>query len=122
MMDEMTAQMRSAMMRNMPEMDAGAVHLMDDWLEQWIANSKVILREHIPAIVDAQAEGCARMFDAAELRDILAFVSTPSGQRFMDAAMARMLCNPGVVVTPSERRGNRGCSYSMKSGLIVSVL
>lgn len=81
-MDQMTAQMRQSALANMPAPDPGATAILDRWLANYLSGAKDTLRQHMPAIMDGITRSYASLFTETELRDILAFVSTPSGQSF----------------------------------------
>ncbi|MEM7664590.1 MAG: DUF2059 domain-containing protein [Pseudomonadota bacterium] len=86
--DQMEAQVREAVLKSMPEQDDGAIAILDEWLGEVNAKGKVILRRHIPTLMDGLTKSYAVMFTETELEDILAFVSTPSGQRFFELSAA----------------------------------
>ena len=98
-MDTMVSQIRDGAMANIPSQDPQAVAILDEWLAEWVATSKAILRGHIPALMAAQATGYAEIFTEEELQDIRAFVGTPSGQRFMQLS-------PSVMATPAFATAN----------------
>ncbi|MFL0356712.1 DUF2059 domain-containing protein [Erythrobacter sp. GH1-10] len=83
-MDQTIAQMRTSLGPYLPSDDPEAVKILDDWIEKYTEESKSILRKHIPSIMDGMAEAYAELFTEEELRDILAFVETPSGKQFFD--------------------------------------
>ena len=98
-MDQMTVQLRQAMAGQMPA-NPGAETILDRWLADWMVESKAIMRQHIPALMDGLAQGYANIFTAQELSDILAFVSTPSGQRYIVGATA-------VIADPAFANANQ---------------
>ena len=81
--DQMTEQMREASLANLGTQDPGVIAVFDQWLADYLVDSKQVLRNYIPRMMDALAQSYAVMFTKTELRDIAAFVSTPSGQRFI---------------------------------------
>ena len=89
-MDQMVQQIQKATEKALPVDDPGARAIVDNWTARYIAGSKSVLRKHIPSLMDGIAASYAAMFTADELRDILAFVSTPSGQRFFELSPALM--------------------------------
>ena len=99
-MDQTIAQMRTSLGPYLPTDDPEAVKIFDDWIVKYTEESKLILRKHIPAIMDGMAEAYAVLFSEEELRDILAFVETPSGKQFFD----RM---PAVMGEPSFAKANK---------------
>jgi len=88
--DQMTMQMRESVLANIEEQDPGAIAILDEWLAEYIADGKTILRSHIPNLMNAWALSYAAIFTKEELEDILAFVSTPSGQKFFERSAAVM--------------------------------
>lgn len=99
-MDQTIAQMRSSMGEFMPSDDPVAVKIFDDWIAKYTAESKVILRKHIPSIMDGMTRAYAQLFTEQELRDILAFVETPSGKQFFDLM-------PDVIGSDSFAKANQ---------------
>lgn len=83
-MDQTIRQMRSSLDRQLPEDDRDAVKILDDWIAKYTEKSKDILRQHIPAIMDAMAQAYAETFTVEELCDILRFARSDSGKRFFD--------------------------------------
>ncbi|MBV7259902.1 DUF2059 domain-containing protein [Erythrobacter crassostreae] len=83
-MDQTIIQLRQALGDFMPEDDPEAVKIFDEWIVKYTEESKVILRKHIPSIMDGMTAAYADLFSEEELRDILAFVQTPSGKQFFD--------------------------------------
>lgn len=80
--DQMSSQMREAMLKSIPINDPGALAVLDAWVEDYLADGKVILKAHIPRLMDAMVRAYAGTFTEQELSDILVFVSTPSGASF----------------------------------------
>lgn len=79
--DTLISQMRKVTMAQIRN-DAGAAAIIDRKLDTFIAEGKIVLCAHIPALMDGMAHGYARTFTRAELLDLKAFVNTPTGQRF----------------------------------------
>lgn len=77
-------QMRQSLGDFLPSDDPEAVKIFDDWIAKYTAESKDILRKHIPTIMDGMTTAYAELFSPDELRDILAFVQTSSGKQFFD--------------------------------------
>ena len=100
-MDQMVGQMREATTNSLPASDEGAMAIVDDWTRRYIADSKQVMRRHIPFLMDGMVQSYAAMFTTVELQDILAFVSTPSGQRFFELS-------PAVLAEPNFARANQG--------------
>jgi len=87
-MDQTVSQMRSAIAPSLPNDDPGALAILDAWILEYTERSKQVLRKHIPAIMDGLTEAYAELFTQGELEDILAFVETPSGQRYFELSPA----------------------------------
>lgn len=109
-MDQMLAQMNIAMESSNPDMDEGARAIVQRWQNDYVSKGKVILNAHLPAMMDALAISYARIFTHEELSDILAFVSTPSGQRFMEMSQA-------VVAAPEFAQANQDYMNEVLAGL-----
>ena len=88
--DQIQGQMREAVLGNMPSTDEGTIAVVDEWIADYNEQGKDVLRGHIPVLMSALAKSYAVMFTHEELEDILAFVSTPSGQRFFELSGAVM--------------------------------
>lgn len=99
-MDQTVAQMRGAIAPSLPRDDPGAVAILDDWIAEYTAASKDVLRKHIPDIMAGMEEAYATIFTEEELRDILSFVRTPSGQRYFELS-------PGITGAKSFADANR---------------
>ncbi|MEL7445150.1 MAG: DUF2059 domain-containing protein [Pseudomonadota bacterium] len=99
-MDQMVGQMRIAIAPTLPQDDPGAVAILDDWITEYTAESKEVLRKHIPSIMAGMTSAYAKIFTLQELNDILAFVQTPSGKRFF-------ALSPAVVGEPSFADANQ---------------
>ncbi|QFT77800.1 DUF2059 domain-containing protein [Erythrobacter sp. THAF29] len=95
-MDQTIVQLRKSLGPYLPSDDPEAIKILDDWIDKYTAESKVILAKHIPAIMDGMAEAYASLFSEEELRDILAFVETPSGKQFFDL-MPQVMGEPGFA-------------------------
>ncbi len=85
MFQTITDQMESQMMQSLSGMitDENANGIIADWQERLSVKTDAIMRSHIPALMDGWVMAYAETYSEPELRDILAFVSTPSGQAFM---------------------------------------
>jgi len=112
--DQMTAQMREATLKGMGVDDQGAIAVMDAWLAEYIANSKVVLRGYIPKLMDGLAKSYATMFTQQELTDIAAFAATPSGRRFMTLSSA-------VLAEPNFASVNQDYMNEIQSGLPAAM-
>ncbi len=87
-MDQMVMQMREGMLQSMEVRDEGAVAILDEWLAEYVAESKTILSGHIPNLMDSIAVSYASLFSSNELADIRSFVGTPSGRKFVSQQVA----------------------------------
>jgi len=112
--DQLTKQMRQATLQGMQIDDDGAIAVMDGWLDEYIAGSKVVLRGYIPKLMDGLALSYATIFTEDELTDIAAFVSTPSGQRFMVLSSA-------VLAEPNFASVNQAYMTEIQSGLPAAM-
>lgn len=99
-MDQMVGQMREASLAAGGLDDEGAVAILDEWITDYVANSKTVLRGHIPRLMDGLARAYANTFTQDELNDILAFVSTSSGQRFFELS-------PALIAEPNFAAANQ---------------
>ena len=95
-MDQMVSQTREASLKAYGPDDAGVREILDQWISEYVAESKGVLRSHIPALMEGMAASYAATFTEQELRDILAFVSSPSGQRFF-ALSSAVLAEPNFA-------------------------
>jgi hypothetical protein len=98
-MDETMLQMRESMKGQLPD-DEGAQQILDTWLDEWADDAKGVLSTHIPDLMEAQAEGYALLFNLAELREIKAFVGTPTGQKFVELT-------PAIMATPAFKQASQ---------------
>ena len=99
-MDQMVSQTREATLRAYSLEDEGAIAILDAWVGEYIDLSKEVLRSHIPSLMDGLAKSYAVIFSRQELEDILAFVSTPSGQRYFEMSSA-------VIAEPNFAAANQ---------------
>ncbi len=99
-MDQTVLQMRQAIGPNLPQNDPGAMAIFDSWVLKYTAQSKDVLRKHIPSIMVGMTEAYAKVFTVKELTDILAFVETPSGKKFFELS-------PAVLGEPSFADANQ---------------
>ena len=87
-MDQMMAQVRAAMEQTTPIDDPQVVAIVDKHLALFRNDAAVILRDHLPNIMEGWARSYSVMFTRDELRDIRDFVATPSGQKFFELSPA----------------------------------
>ncbi|WP_298282701.1 DUF2059 domain-containing protein [Novosphingobium sp.] len=97
-MDAMLEQMRATMFSSMKN-DPGAEKIVNGKVDGFVAGSKVILRRHIPSMLDAVAEAYTREFSEAELTELRAFAQTNTGTHFLQRSSA-------VMSDPSFRASN----------------
>jgi hypothetical protein len=76
------AQVRQALLANVPQRDHAVILIIDRWTDSFLADGAPILRRHIPLLMNGFAQAYAYQFSEQELRDLLAFASTRSGQAF----------------------------------------
>ena len=95
-MEQVSMQLREASAKAFGVEDEGALAIIDQWAAEYLSSSKDILRAHIPSLMDGMAASYAAMFTDEELADILAFVSTSSGQRFFQLSSA-VLAEPNFA-------------------------
>ena len=112
--DQLTAQMREASLQDVSSDDEGALAVIDGWLAEYIADSKDVLRAYIPRLMDGLTLSYASIFTEQELTDIAAFVSTPSGQRFM-------LLSSAVLAEPNFASVNQEYMNEIQSGLPAAM-
>ena len=91
--DQMTSQMREAALKNLDANDTRAIEIIDDWLDDWVAQGKVVLKSHIPQIMTGWKNAYADIYSVDELTDIRDFVATPSGARFFQRQQ-EIMANP----------------------------
>ena len=96
--DQMVAQMLAA--RDISIDDPGANEIVMRHMDEMIADMKVTMSAHIPSLMEAWAHSYANIFTTEELNDILAFVSTPSGARFLQL-------NPAVIAESNFAAANQ---------------
>lgn len=95
---ETTDQLEAQMAQTMEGIitDAGAMEIVTRWQQNASVETDAILMRNIPALMDAWATAFADIYTKQELEDILAFVSTPSGQSFM-ANQTKLLSHPAFA-------------------------
>ncbi|MEI5579229.1 DUF2059 domain-containing protein, partial [Streptomyces brasiliscabiei] len=77
--DALLVQMRTVQLAQIQN-EPGAATIINRKLDGFIAQGKVVLRAHIPALMDAMARAYAREFTRDELVDLRAFARTPAGR------------------------------------------
>lgn len=97
--DTMTGQMRSAMMPSLNN-DPVAKGMVERKLDSFIPQGKAVMVQHIPAFMDAYAQGYAREFSQAELDQILVFAKTPVGQHYF-------LRSSAIIADPAFAEANK---------------
>lgn len=113
-MDQMMIQTREATLRTYALEDDGAIAVLDEWIGDYVADSKEVLRSHIPALMEGMAASYANMFTRDELDDILAFVATPSGQRFFELS-------PAILAEPNFAAANQAYMNEVQQGMPAAM-
>ena len=108
--DQMVAQMRQASMPGAGAMDQGAQAIIDRWLDKYVRETKGVLRAHVPALMEGLTRAYTNLFTEQELRDILAFISTPSGERFFRLS-------PTILSDPNFAEANQAYMREVMSRL-----
>lgn len=88
-------QRRAAMTNPTIEANPPLSKILDDWIDERMSNARTIFRAHYPAIRLAQEEFFVDTYTTDELREILAFVSTPTGKKYV-RSHAEVRSNPAV--------------------------
>ncbi|MEM9501842.1 MAG: DUF2059 domain-containing protein [Pseudomonadota bacterium] len=63
--------------------DEGALAIIQAWQDRISEETNLVLKQAIPDLMNSWAISFSEVFSEQELRDILAFVSTDTGQSFM---------------------------------------
>jgi len=115
-MDQTVLQMREASLKayGLEGEDPGALAVLDGWIDDYISDSKAVLRSHIPSIMEGMTLSYAAMFTVTELRDIRDFVATPSGQRFFELSSA-------VMAEPNFAEANQAYMNEVQGSLPAAV-
>lgn len=113
-MDQMLIQTREATFKAFQLEDEGAVRILDEWLADYIADSKEVLRSHIPSLMDGMAASYATIFTREELEDILTFVQTPSGKRFFELS-------PAILAEPSFAAANQAYMDEVQASMPAAM-
>lgn len=74
---------RAAMTNPTIEANPPLSQILDDWIDERMVNSRAIFREHYPAIRSAHEQFYVDAYTSDELRQILAFVSTQTGKKYV---------------------------------------
>ncbi len=64
--------------------------LLDSFIEKQFAQSKALIVENLPTMVEAMSLAYARRFDLNQIRDIDAFFATPSGRAYLAGSFTIM--------------------------------
>ncbi|GMN01563.1 hypothetical protein [Erythrobacter sp. MTPC3] len=91
-------QMEAQMMQSISQMitDPGSLQIIADWQDRISVETDAIMRRQIPDLMQAWAISYADIHTETELRDILAFVSTPSGKAMMSKS-ADIISHPAFA-------------------------
>lgn len=98
-LDAMTGQMRAAMMPSLNN-DPAAKAMVERKLDGFIPEGKAVMIHHIPAFMEAYAQGYAREFSQDELEQMLTFARTPAGQHFF-------LRSSAIIADPAFAAANQ---------------
>lgn len=109
-MDQMMIQTREATLKAYQLEDEGAIAVLDQWTVDYMEENKEVLRSHIPSLMQGMVASYAVIFTRKELEDILAFVSTPSGQRFFELS-------PAVMAEPNFALANQAYMNEIQANL-----
>ena len=96
--DQMEAQVLASLSKQLD--DDGALRLVKDWQAELKPAQNELLASHLPNLMDGLASAYADTFTAAELRAILDFVNTESGQSFM-------LKSSEIMASPAFAQANQ---------------
>ncbi|WP_299309465.1 DUF2059 domain-containing protein [uncultured Croceicoccus sp.] len=91
--DAMSAQMMNAVGADVPP---GVRAIVEEETNRFLAEGKIVLTRHIPALMDSYAIAYRDEFSEAELRDIAEFVKTPTGSTFLMRSV-KMIENPAFA-------------------------
>ncbi|MEM7690784.1 MAG: DUF2059 domain-containing protein [Pseudomonadota bacterium] len=85
MFQKISEQMEGQMLQSLQGIitDDGALAILTEWQKEMSVETNVILERNIPSLMSAWAQAYADIYTEQELRDILDFVSTPSGKTFL---------------------------------------
>jgi len=104
MMDKITGSVIQQMKAGMPLdeiTDTGLRKLLLDYIDSVPTVLRPTTTAFLPKQMDAIAQAYARMFTPAQLRDIVAFARTPSGQEYLQRS-ADILSDPAVAAANTE--------------------
>ncbi len=87
--DAMLEQMRATMFSSIKN-DPGAEKIVNGKVDGFVTGSKIILRRHIPLMLDAVAQAYTREFNETELVELHAFARTDTGMHFLQRSSAVM--------------------------------
>ncbi|MEM1195891.1 MAG: DUF2059 domain-containing protein [Pseudomonadota bacterium] len=85
MFQKVSEQMEAQMLQSLQGIinDEGALAILSEWQEGMSVKTDAILERNVPLLMKAWALAYADIYTEPELRDILAFVSTPTGKVFL---------------------------------------
>ena len=89
-------QVANSMMQGPIFEEPGIRAIMEEYLSSIPETMRPMINKHLPAMVKSTAVAYTREFTLAELQDIRAFASTPSGRRYFTNAQA-LLADPAVA-------------------------
>lgn len=108
--DQMIHQTREAFDRVEDGKDEGAREIVDQWIAEYVLQSKEVARKHIPSLMDGLSRSYAALFTRSELEDILAFAQTESGRRYFRLA-------PAIIAEPHFAQANQDYMNEVLGGL-----
>ena len=99
-MESLMAQTKQGLASTLPA-DTGMKAILDEFIAKNLEAQKPVLQKHMPATIEAIAVAYTHEFSLAELKDIRAFATTPSGSHFLSRSSA-LLADPAVAKVNSE--------------------
>ena len=99
-MDDMMAQMQQATEASAGPADPEVKKITQKYIDGFKKDAQGVLETHLPNMMDAMATAYAETFTEKELKDIRDFVSTPSGQKFVEYS-------PRIMSSPTYAEANQ---------------
>ena len=95
MLDGFNAQFQRGLISDSVK-DPGLKAILTESLDKSLAAQKPLLLKHVPALMDAMALAYSNEFSLAELKEIHAFATTPSGGHYLSRSTA-IVGDPAVA-------------------------
>lgn len=98
-MDKLLSDILTPIRQNMPMgglTDPGLKALLNTFMDKVQAQQQQQIHRHFPELVEAMATAYENAFSEAELLDVLAFASSPSGQRYLSRSIT-LASDPAVT-------------------------